>query len=284
MLNTHNLTPYLGAEITGPDLSRPIDPAVTQQILHVLDERGVVIIRDQHLSLENFMSFSRALGPLDVHPLRKFSRPGFPELMINSNIVEDGQPIGLADAGQRWHTDGAYLETPYRATVLYGVEVPVKDGRPLGDTMFTSTSAAYDALDPEFRQRLSGMRAVNNHGVARTKLSMSLKLDESLKDRIQKGVEHPVIRTHPHTKRKCLYINQGTTQHICGLPQTESDALLENLCAHLVRSDFIYRHQWRAGDIVMWDNCSTQHNAVGDYELPQRRLLYRTLVKGSPVH
>lgn len=284
VMNVNHLTPHIGAEISGLDLSRDIDASTIDEVLHVLDTRGVVIMRGQQLTLENFMAFSRRLGPLDVHPLRKFSRPGFPELMINSNIIEDGQPIGLADAGRHWHTDGAYLQTPYRITVLYGVEIPVKDSAPLGDTYFTSTSAAYDALEPELRQRLSSLRGINVHGVGRKKFSATpLDLGAELSKKIQSGIEHPVVRTHPFTGRKCIYVNPGCTSQIAGMSESESEALLQQLYEHTVRPEFVYRHQWQVGDFVMWDNCSTQHRAVGDYDLPLRRLLYRTIVKGTPV-
>ena len=204
------LTQHIGAEITGVDFSREPDSATTDAVLRVLDERGVVIIRDQQLTLEQFMAFSRALGPLDVHPLRKFSKPGFPELMINSNIIENGAPIGLADAGRQWHTDGAYLEVPYRATVLYSVEIPVKDGVALGDTLFASTSAAFDALGAELKTKLTALRGVNCHGVGRKKHSKPLDLEDNLKARIQKGIEHPVVRTHPNTgDRKSTRLNSS---------------------------------------------------------------------------
>lgn len=284
MLNTVDLTPHLGTEIKGLDLSRGVGSDTVAAILRVLDERGVVTLRNQQLTLESFMAFSRALGPLDVHPLRKFSRPGFPELMINSNIIENGQPIGLADAGQHWHTDGAYLERPYRVTLLYGVEIPVNDGVPLGDTCFASTSAAYDALDPALRQRLANLKGINVHGVGRKKYSATpLDLGADLSKKIQSGMEHPVVRTHPYTGRKCIYVNSGCTSQIAGMSESESDALLQQLFEHITRAEFVYRHRWQVGDILMWDNCSTQHRAVGDYALPLRRLLYRTLVQGTPV-
>lgn len=284
MLTTHPLTPHIGTEISGIDLSGTVAPAIVDEVLHILDERGVVIMRNQNLTLENFMAFSRSLGPLDVHPLRKFSRPGFPELMINSNIIENGQPIGLADAGQHWHTDGAYLEKPYRITLLYGVEIPVQDGVPLGDTIFTSTSAAYDALEPALRERLSTLKGINVHGVGRKKYSATpLDLGAELSKKIQSGIEHPVVRTHPYTGRKCIYVNPGCTSQLAGMSESESDALLQQLYEHTTRDEFIYRHRWQVGDIVMWDNCSTQHRAVGDYALPLRRLIYRTIVQGTPV-
>jgi taurine dioxygenase len=199
--------------------------------------------------------------------------------MVNSNIVENGKPVGLADGGQHWHTDGAYLEAPYRTTILYAVEVPVNDeGVALGDTAFASTSAAYDALPEDTKQRLEGMRAIHCHGVAREKYKPAL--DKSQSEALRKTVEHPVVRTHPVTGRKCLYVNPGSTLRLAGMEEKESESLLASLCERAVRPELRYRHNWRVGDVVMWDNCSTQHCAIADYE-PRRRLLYRTIVQGE---
>ena len=283
MLTARNLTPYFGAELSGLDLSQGMDKATASEVLRVLDTRGVVIVRGQQLSLENFMAFSRSLGPLEVHTLKNFSPPGFPELMIYSNIIDNGEPIGRVDAGRHWHMDGAHLGTPYRATVLYALEIPVKDGVALGDTSFASTSAAYDALEPALRSQLHGMRAVNTSGAGRKKRSTPFYLDSGLTQGFQRGVNHPVVRSHPITGRKCLYVNPECTSYIRGMNDRDSDALLAQLYQHMVRSEFIYRHSWQVGDLVMWDNCSTQYRAVGDYDLPLRRLLYRTVVKGNTV-
>src|SRR4051812_1066917 len=206
LLEIKKLTPHVGVEIVGLDVSKPLPDSVRDELNDALAQNGVALIRGQRLSIEQFMGFSRSIGPLAVHSLKQFSKPGFPELMVNSNIVEDGKPVGLADGGQHWHTDGAYLETPYRTTILYSVQVPVgDDGVALGDTAFASTSAAYDALPEDLKARLGGMRALHCHGVAREKYLHAL--DKSQSEALRKTVEHPVVRTHPVTGRKCLYVN-----------------------------------------------------------------------------
>jgi len=280
MLKSGKLSETLGVEISGVDLSQPLAPAIRDEILNLLDHHGVALIRGQQLSMEQFLAFSRQVGPLATHSLKQYSAPGCPEIMINSNIVENGRPLGLADGGQHWHTDGGYLETSYRATILYAVEVPVRDGISLGDTLFASTSGAYDRLDPDTRSKLDGLRARHCHGVARMKRAETLKLEGSDTVALRKTVEHPAVRTHPYTGRKCIYVNPGSTLGFAGLDPDESDSLLEQLFNHITSPDYLYRHNWRAGDVVMWDNCSTQHRAVGDYH-PLRRLLYRTIVQGD---
>ncbi len=262
-------------------MSRALDKAAIKAMLHLLDTRGLVIVRGQRLAAASLLAFSRSLGELSNHALDKFSMRDFPELMIHSNIVENGEPIGQADTGERWRIDGAHLKTPYRATLIYAVEIPAKDGIPLGDTWFASTAAAYDALDPAPRQQLQGMRAIHMHGAGRKKRSTPYFPDSGLTQGFRRGVEHPVLRTHPQTGRKCLYVNPLTTSHIRGMNNHDSSALLDQLYAHMARPEFAYRHQWQAGDLVMWDNGMTQNRTANDYELPLRRLVYRVQVKDA---
>jgi taurine dioxygenase len=262
------------------DLSRALDNAALKAMLHLLDTRGLIIVRKQRLGAPSLQAFSRSLGDLSEHPLDKFSVPGFPELMVHSNIVENGEPIGRADTGERWRMDGAHMKTPYRATVIYALEIPAKDGISLGDTWFANTSAAYDALDPALRQQLQGMRAIHMHGAGRKKRSTPYFPDSGLTQTFRRGVEHPVVRTHPQTGRKCLYVNPVTTSHIRGMNEQDSSALLDQLYQHMARPEFVYRLQWQAGDLVMWDNCMTQNRTANDYELPLRRLVYLVQVKG----
>ena len=281
MLSISPLTAHVGAEISGINLAGDTSDDAIAKVNAALAERGVVAIRDQHLSIEQFMAFSRRLGPLAIHSLNQFSRPGMPELMVNSNIIENGKPIGLADAGRDWHTDSAYTERPYRSTVLYSVEIPVRNGVALGDTIFASTSASYDSLDDAMKQRLVGLRAVHAHGVAREKRGRGLALEENQHKEIHKGVEHPVVRTHPTTGRKCLYVDEGTTARIVGMDEAASEALVGQLLEHVLQPQYLYRHNWRVGDILMWDNCSVLHCALGDYLPTERRLIYRTLIQGT---
>ena len=197
------LTERIGSEIRDLDLGRETPDEDIAYVVQTLAERGVVVIRNQKLTIDQFMGFSRRVGPLAIHSLNQFSKPGFPELMVNSNIVENGKPLGLADAGRDWHTDGAYTETPYRSTILYSVEIPVENGKALGDTVFASTSAAYDALGPELRQKVDSLKAVHAHGVARDKRGNAHALEYEQSREMRKGVEHPVAVVQRNHWRGC---------------------------------------------------------------------------------
>ncbi len=280
MLNLRDLTPHIGVEVSGVDLTRGISNAMAAELLRALDTRGVVILRGQQLTLAHFIAFSRNLGTLELNTQQQFSHADFPELTTVSNIIENGEPIGVPDSGRVWQSSGAHLKTPYRATVQYAVEVPMNDGVPLGDTSFASTSAAYEALEPALRQQIQGIQAVHIHGKNRKKRSTSFWLDSGLTQGFHGGVHHPVVRAHPITGQKCLYVNRASTSFIRGMHDQYSAGLLDQLYQHMARAEFIYRHQWQVGDVVLWDNCSTQHCSERDYELPQRRLIYSTLLKG----
>jgi taurine dioxygenase len=181
-------------------------------------------------------------------------------------------------------------------SLLYAVEVPHDgEGRALGDTLFASVACAYDALPDRLKRQADGLKALHSleHTFDRSRRDLDVRTEQSAADETitrtsvtaeQKKVAeavHPVIRTHPVTGRKCLYVNDSTTVRIMGLPEEEGRVLLDELRARCIRTDFVYRHQWRVGDLVMWDNCASQHQAVANYALPQRRLMHRTTVTGT---
>ena len=281
MLNTRDLTPHLGVEVADLDLTRGLSPSNASALLRTLDKRGVVVLRRQNLTLDQFMAISRSLGPPYLQPQQHSARPEHPGLTLLTNIVENGQPIGNADSGRQWQSDGAHLKTPVRATIFYAVEIPEKDGTPLGDTLFANTSAAFEALEPNLQTQLRGMRAAHNAGTGRKGSSTPFYMDAGLTQIFKRGMEHPLVRAHPATGGKCLYVNQRYTSRISGMNDRDSAELLAELYRHMERPEFIYRHPWQAGDLVLCDNCSTQHRTQRDYELPARRLLYRTMLKGA---
>ncbi len=252
--------------------------------MDLLHQREVIFFRNQQLTPEQHIAFSRRFGELEHHVRKDCCRPGFPELFVVSNVVENGRPIGSQDAGLFWHSDLCYLKEPSRGSLFYAREVPRDaDGKPLGDTMFASGSAAYAALPDTDKHTLAGLKAVNSYakGYYRDRNSGPRKpLTEEQKMRTP-DVEHPIVRTHPYTGRKCLFLNEGYTSSIVGMSEPESHALLARLFEHSTRPEFVYRHQWRVGDFLIWDNCSTQHRAVMDYALPQRRRMERTTLVGS---
>jgi taurine dioxygenase len=276
----------VGAEIFGLDVAEPISNADFDQISSAFSRYSVFAFRGQSVGPEQRIAFSRRFGPLQINVRSEFNKPGYPEIYTVSNILKDGKPIGSQDAGRYWHSDLCYLPIPTLASLLYALEVPERDGATLGNTLFASTCQAYDDLPEEVKQRLEGLRAVNSYSAmfqrkasefgVRPKLTDSDKTEKYPKDAI-----HPVIRTHPVTGRKCIYVCEGYTTQILDIPEDESDALLRLLFDQIVKPKYIYRHKWQVGDLTMWDNCAVQHQASFDYALPLRRHMERTTVEGS---
>jgi taurine dioxygenase len=272
----------VGAEITGLDLTQPLDSETFRTIEDLFHERGVIVFRGQHLTEAQHIAFSRRFGDLEIHVATDYLKPGYPEILVVSNIIENGRNIGLADAGQYWHSDLSYIANPSRCSLLYALEVPEQDGRVLGPTLFAGAAHAYDTLPAALKTRLEGLRAVHRYGDRYRKQQAAGGRAALSEEQLKKvpDVEHPVFRPHPFTGRKVLFVNEGFTTSIEGLPAGESTALLAELFAHMVRPETLYTHQWQAGDLLMWDNCLVQHRAIRDYELPLRRRMHRTTVAG----
>jgi taurine dioxygenase len=271
----------LGAEI-GVDLSRPIDDATFRAIETAFHDNIVVFFRGQNLSNEQHIAFSRRLGELEVHIVKKYLLPGYPEILLVSNIKNAaGEHIGLADAGFTWHSDVSYRQFPSRCSLLYAQEVPYRDGVALGDTIFANCIAAYEALPAAMQRRLAGLKAIHRYSERRRVAdSPRPKLTQAQLDETP-DIAHPIVRTHPHTGRKAIYVTAGECVGIEGMPEDEALDLIAELDAHCVRPEFLYRHRWQVGDLVMWDNASAMHLAICDYVLPERRLMHRTTVIGG---
>ncbi|HYC48179.1 MAG TPA: TauD/TfdA family dioxygenase [Burkholderiales bacterium] len=274
----------IGAEIFDIDLSKGLDDSTYEAAANALHENEVVVFRGQKLTAPQQIAFSRRFGDLDVNVRSEFNKDGHPEVLVLSNIQKDGKPIGVVDAGRYWHTDLCYLKRPARATVLHALEVPMNGDEPLGDTLFSSMTCAYEALPEATKRRVEGLKAVHSYRYTYEQKARDFKLRPNLVERgtdwLPPDVVHDVVRRHPVTGKKCLYVNEGYTTRIVGLPKAESDALLAELKAHAVQPQFQYTHKWQVGDLLMWDNCAVQHKAVPNYALPQRRLIERTTVLG----
>ena len=270
-----------GAEIAF-DLAGELDEATFGAIESAFHDNIVVVFRDQRLSNERHIEFSRRFGELEIHIVKRFLLPGFPEILLISNIRNQaGEHIGLADAGFTWHTDTSYRQRPSRCSLLYAKEVPHRDGRALGDTVFANTVAAYQALPRSMKRRLDGLKAIHRYAARRRVAdSPRPKLTQAQLDETP-DIAHPIVRTHPYTGRQALYVTAGECIGIEGMPEDEAVDLIGELDAHCVRPEFLYRHQWRVGDLLMWDNASAMHLAVCDYALPERRLMHRTTVIGT---
>ena len=216
--------------------------------------------------------------------LDQYLHRDYPEILVVSNVLENGQNIGIPDAGRYWHTDLSYMVEPSRGSILYAIEIPEADGMTVGNTLWASTAAAYEALPEGMKRRLDGLNATYSLSSRFDKIAADGDKDVALTiDQKEQApdVVHPVVRNHPVTKRKCIFVNELHTSGIVGLPDDESRALLAELQAHVIQPDFVYRHSWQPGDVVMWDNVPTQHLAMHDYTLPQRRLLHRTTITGD---
>jgi taurine dioxygenase len=274
----------LGAEIAGVDLSKPVDEATFRAVEAAFLENQVVVLRGQRLTEEQHIAFSRRFGELEIHVLKQYLHPRHEEILLISNVIEDGKPIGIADAGQYWHTDLSYVAAPSRCSLLYALEVPVENGETKGDTLFASAVAAYEALPEAMKRRLAPLRAIHRYGDRYERMKKTggirVELSDEQRQRVP-DVTHPVVRTHPKTGRKSLYVNEGFTAGIADMPEEESRVLLAELFEHVKKPEFIYRHKWQVGDLLMWDNCSVQHLAVADYALPLRRRMHRTTVRGT---
>ena len=275
----------LGATIEGLDLSQPLSGSTFDLVVDALGRYGVVRFPAQRLTARELRDFAARFGELEINVANAYQEPGIPEVMILSNIVRDGKPIGLADAGQDWHTDMSYSRTIAFANVLYGIEIPHRNGAPLGATEFSNMHAAYDGLPADLKRRLDGMTARHDFNkfwemMRREKGSQRPPLTEAQR-KAKPPVSQPVFLTHPITGRKVLYANPGYAVRINELPEQESDELLAFLFAHQVKPEYRYKFRWQAGDVLMWEDIGTIHNAVADYGPDEHRLIKRCQVMAT---
>lgn len=248
----------LGAEISGVDLAQPLDEPTFAAIERAYNEHGVIFFRDQQITPPQQVAFTRRFGEIEFNIFgERWSVPGSPEIVVVSNVTEGGHPIGIRRAGENWHSDMCYAARPPRGTMLYALEVPNLYGLVLGDTEFASAAAGWDALPAPIRHRIDGRRAIFDFNGRKR----AFPLTQAEIDRYP-PVRHPIVRTHPYTGRKCLYVMRDDCVGIEGVERDEAEALIGALADHVVKPAFIYRHVWRRGDLLMWDNCTVQHRAI----------------------
>jgi len=276
----------IACEIRNINLAEEIPDDTFETIRSALHEHAVIVFHDQSISQQQLVDFAGRFGPLRVPPIYKYGIDGMhPALHMVSNVLHNDQNIGLADAGVFWHSDAAYMEKPVMYTFLHGIEIPHAEGRPLGATRFASTTAAYEALPDQVKPRLQGLRAIQSLRQKYEKKVAAgvLKRGPLTAEQYSKAPDRdqPLVRTHPVTGRKSLFISEGHTAGIVGMEDTEARSLLAELCAFSTDPKFVYEHQWRVGDVVIWDNAQTVHKAIFNYKLPQRRLLHRCTVEGT---
>ncbi len=275
----------LGASVEGIDLGQPLTAADRDEIVQLAGRHGVLNFPEQNLTPRQLRDFSANFGALEVNVANAYQDASLPEVMTLSNIVEDGKPIGLSDAGQDWHTDMSYSRMIAFANILYGVEIPHRDGQPLGNTEFCNMHAAYDELPQAMKERLDGMTALHDfekfwEKMRREKGSTRAPLTEAQR-KARPPVSHPLFLTHPITGRKVLYANPGYAMRINELPEKESDDILAFLFEHQTQPAYRYAHVWEEGDLMLWEDIGTIHNAVADYAPHEHRLIKRCQVMAS---
>jgi taurine dioxygenase len=273
-----------GCRIDGLDIGQGVDSESFAIVEAALHKHLVVCISGKPYGPEQLVAFGKWLGPLEISVARSFHHGSVPEVTVLSNRIIEGRPEGSADAGQMWHTDMSYNRVAGRASVLHSHQIPMREGRALGDTAFRDMHAAYEALPEAMRARLDTLEAVHEFekiwDTMRARGSPRPPYTDAQR-RQKPPVVHPVVLRHPWTGRKALYVNRGLTRYILGLPRSESDDLLEYLYQHAEDERFEYRHVWRVGDTLIWDNCATIHLATGGYGPETPRVMIRTQVLGD---
>ena len=270
----------LGAEIRGVSLARDLDAETFRRIEDAFNQHGVIFFRGQDITVEQQIAFARRFGEVEINVNTQACLPGHPEVLLVTNIKENGRYIGLADAGTTWHTDMSAYACPPRCSVLYAKEIPsAADGTILGDTIFTSTAAAHDALAPETRKRLAGKRSTHSYLAKMTARKEAVGLTREITpEHLAKTppIAHPVFRTHPVTGRKCIYVTEGECTGIEDLADTEALPLISELHRHSISPKFQYRHRWQVGDAVLWDNRRVLHAGTFYNIETETRLMHRT--------
>ena len=272
---SEKLCDHMAVAVSGLDLNRPAD-AVTQAALREALNRNLVLcIRDQKLAPPAFRDAMARFGT----PMRRLQLAQTDECAeVNIISSEDRDVLGDGKKivnGATWHTDDSFMREPCSLTMLYGVTVPSKGG----DTQFTNMHAAYDDLPPAVKARIGKLQAIHRYVSSRRTGKVAARPAEEMA--AMPEATHPLVRTHPETGRKSLYLNPNRMEQIAGMERGESDRLLDELIAHAIQPRYQYRHVWRQGDVVIWDNRSTMHKANADYPEGERRLMHRVIVSGT---
>jgi taurine dioxygenase len=268
----------LGAEVRGVDL-RDLDASRFAALKRAWHDHQVLLVRDQTLSDQDLVAFSRRFGDLDWAPIQETGRrfvEGMPEIYIVSNVTVNGEPIGSLGAGEAvWHTDMSYLEVPPMASMLYSLEVPPSGG----NTSFCSMYAVYQALPDALKRRIAGLK-IKHDGTFNSGGYLRQGVTATDDPRTSPGAVHPLVCIHPDTGRQMLYLGRRRNAYLVGLELAESEALLDTLWDFVARPEFAWEHVWRVGDLVLWDNRCTMHRR-DPFDASARRIMHRTQIKGS---
>lgn len=290
-----------GAEIEGLDLSKPIDEASRRELMALFWRYKVIAIRGQDVAPDGFIRFAEAFGPIEPFFISAYNLPSHPQIYVLSNVRENGKPIGRDGAGTHWHSDSTFTEKPSSVTLLHGVTVPGRGG----DTLFADTVDAYERLDAETRARIEGRRAIHRYQRKEFVFSGDRAVDDAERAEIErlKAIRQaeeaaaapsptaqrsnrepdrlqPIVRTHPVTGRKALYLNDEMTVGIEGMPDDEGVPLLRRLCDFATAPERVLRYRWRQGDVVAWDNAAVVHSATFT-PADQPRVMHRLTIEGT---
>jgi taurine dioxygenase len=269
------LSTHTGAEVRGVDLTQPIDAATRAQLNRAFVDRSVLVFRDQRLTPHQLLVAVGLFGEVFPQHNSRFALPDCPLVHYISN--QDFYPDGRRYIpGEGFHTDHSNAASPPKATVLHAVNLPDRGG----DTQYVNMHLAYDELPEKTKERIAGLKAIHVYQ-SRHSARKLMELSEEGRGRVPDAVVHPIVRTHPESGRKAIYINPIRTEGIVGMPEAEALALLADLLEHATQPKYQYRHRWRPGDLVMWDNRSLLHKANGDYDMNQLRYLYRVMLQGD---
>jgi alpha-ketoglutarate-dependent taurine dioxygenase len=271
------LSSHTGAEVCGIDLRRTVDAALHETLIRAFEEYSVLVLRDQHLSPPQLLAAVRLFGEVFPQHNTRFALPQCPQIHYISN--QDFYPDGRRYIpGEGYHTDHSNAAEPPKATVLHAVRLPDRGG----DTQFVNMHRAYQDLPAAMRQRIDGLRAIHVYQSRHSERKL-MALSEAARRNVADAVLHPLVR-RDRSGRRSIYLNPIRIEGIVGLEESEALALLDTLLDHATQPQYEYRHKWRAGDVVMWDNRCLLHKANGDYDMGQVRYLYRVMLKGeTPV-
>ena len=275
--------PLIGAEIRGVDLRSPVDERTFAKIFDAWMENLLLVFPDQDISDAQQIAFARRFGGLELHPSADHRSSKHPEIYRVSNVDEQGRILPPAGSAWKyleltwlWHTDSSFREIPSMGSILHGIEVPPEGG----DTLFANMYAAYEALPAVRREELDDLRVVHTHDHI-----LSLSKDSTLKDALnhdrQLSATHPIVRTHPVTGRKSLFISPHTMDRVEGWSEADSRALFQQLADFATQPEFVYRHKWRRNDVIMWDNRCTMHAVMPYDSANRRRVMHRTTIVGD---
>jgi taurine dioxygenase len=269
-----SLTGHTGAEVRGLDLTAPIDPETRQALNRAFADHHVLVIRDQNFTPPQFIAAAQLFGELQPHDKKELHVPGYPQMYYVSN--EQTVPGKRYISGETFHTDHSNHPAPPKATTLFPVSLPSSGG----DTQYVNMHEAYDDLPDDTKRRIAGLKAVHVYQSKYSPRELRPLTDASAKALPPPGI-HPLVRTHPENGRRGLYLNPVRIESIVGMEDSEALDLVAELMAHATQKKYEYRHQWHYGDMVIWDNRSVLHKANPDYDMSERRYLYRLMLRGE---